>query len=102
MMTNKPDKVMTRLNKRRQVTNALVMKFLESKVAEGNYDYIALRDIVFHIGYEANGKKQFSTHALSAIMRDLTRNGSVEKDSVMIGKGRYSAYRIVCPPVDLE
>jgi enterochelin esterase-like enzyme len=102
MMTNKPDKVITRLNRRRSETNRQVILFLESKVAEGNYDYIALKDIVYHIGYVADGKKSFSTHGLSAIMRDLIRNGSVEKDSVMIGKGRYSAYRIVCPPVDKE
>lgn len=85
----------TRLSRRRKETNRLVLLHLESQVDNANDGWVSLRDLVYHIGYVAKGKKQFTTQALSLIMRDIIISGQVEKSQVEIGNGRESCYRAV-------
>jgi len=83
------------LSRRRKETNRLVLLHLMGQVDNGNDGWVSLRDLVYHIGVEAKGKKQFTTQALSLIIRDIILSGEVEKSQVEIGNGRESCYRAV-------
>lgn len=96
MINNKQQPIKdTRLSRRRKEANRLVLLHLESQVDNANDGWVSLRDLVYHIGVEAKGKKQFTTQALSLVMRDSILSGKVEKSQVEIGNGRESCYRAV-------
>ena len=92
MITNTV-KTETRLSRRREETNRLVLLHLKEQVDNGNDGWVSLRDLVYHIGTKAKGKKQFTTQALSLIIRSIVLTGEVERDCVEIGNGRESCYR---------
>jgi hypothetical protein len=96
MINNKQQPIKdTRLSRRRKEANRLVLLHLESQVDNANDGWVSLRDLVYHIGVEAKGKKQFTTQALSLVIRDSILSGKVEKSQVEIGNGRESCYRAV-------
>lgn len=92
--TERPQKE-TRLSRRRRETNRLVLLHLKEQVDNGNDGWVSLKDLVYHIGVEARGKKQFTTQALSLIMRDIILSGQVEKNQVEIENTKESCYRAV-------
>ena len=94
MINNKTQPIKdTRLSRRRKEANRLVLLHLESQVDNANDGWVSLRDLVYHIGVEAKGKKQFTTQALSLVIRDLVLSEQVERDQILLGNGRESCYR---------